>query len=194
MAGSVAYGVRYGNKQATKIEENYSQYEVKPKAEAEIEITPEMRRYALRRATLAFGYGTALTLSVAAITSYGVSRYWEVYSIPQLSDKLTIYFRGVRLPFEATANRIVDRFNGWVGSTWFGRMWSDHTGPKFPIGELEQIEVQRQNQEISDIWAEAKKMRQEWADGKLSIIGSRPKPDKVDTTAITTKELPEAKQ
>lgn len=42
MAGSVAYGVRYGKKHSQKMEENYAQYEVKPKAEAEIEVTPEM--------------------------------------------------------------------------------------------------------------------------------------------------------
>ena len=41
LGAGLAYGVSYGNRQAAKIEE-FAEYEIKPEAEPEIEITPEM--------------------------------------------------------------------------------------------------------------------------------------------------------
>ena len=182
MGGSVAYGLRYGRKQAAKVEETYAaqQWEVKP-SEVEVEITPEMRRYALRRATLALGYGTALSLGTAGLIGYGVSRQWEVYTFKELGAKLSTIFTGVRLPFESTATRIVEGFEAWVERSWFGQNWSSSTPTRgsanssdgassSPSSAAANALIQAQEAELAAMWRDVRRDQEEWAKGNVESM------------------------
>jgi hypothetical protein len=46
------------------------------------------RRFAIRRAFMAFGLGTALCVGVGVGSSYAISRRWEVYTMQDFSMKL----------------------------------------------------------------------------------------------------------
>lgn len=222
MTGSIAYGLRYGKKQAAKVEEAYAQYEVKP-TEVEVEITPEMsvgerirrplgthesarvhllghcgprdhsltmeslfmcvcphrRRYALRRAMLAFGYGTALCMGTAGLISWCVSRQWDIYSFRDLGGRLSVVVGDIRLPFEDTANRIVDGFDAWMARTWIGQNWSSTgndtdpaSGSRLPP-DLSAIAAQEA--ELAAMWSDAKRMQQEWNEGKVESMDRKKK-------------------
>jgi hypothetical protein len=60
------------------------------------------RRYAVRRAFMAFGLGTALCGSIALVSVYCVRRSWEVTTMHDFSLKLSQVINGLTLPYRGT--------------------------------------------------------------------------------------------
>lgn len=69
---------------------------------------------------------------------------------------------------ESTATRLVDRFDTWVASTWFGSHWTSGPSEKTPTDQTVVAAAAAQQEEVDRIWAEAKRMHQEWSEGKTN--------------------------
>jgi len=168
LGGGLAYGIRHGGKQAAKAEEYGAEYEVKPQPEKEIEITPEMRRLAVRRAFAAFGLGTALCVAVGIGSSYAICTHWQVYSVRELSLKLGEVCvqkkEQLMAPFGDALPDYTRRTKSWFAGTALGKYL--HVAPPPPAGAATghpQLSAAEEH-ELDLLAAETERMEREWED------------------------------
>lgn len=170
LGGGLAYGISYGSKQATKVEE-YAEYDVKPVVEPEVEISPEMRRLAVRRAFMAFGLGTALCAAFGIGSSYAISRHWEVYTVRDLSVKLGEVIVHQKETVMTPLNSLplyTHSFKSWLSSTRVGQFL--RISPPREGGAAGQELTAAESAELALLTQETDRMEREWEE---SWMGKR---------------------
>lgn len=125
------------------------------------------RRYAVRRGLYAFGLGTALCAAFGMGLSYGISRYWEVYSMPELSRRLETEVLSVKERVMGPLDRLphyTRSTKSWFSQSWLGGALRVKPPPSEGSGPPSQQLSDAENAELDALIAETDRMGAEWED------------------------------